>query len=46
MCYQRRYYADALKSLEEAFLIADPTLEQRTKSKKGSLILSFFFFFF
>jgi len=35
MCYQRRYYADALKSLEEAFLIADPTLEQRTKSKKG-----------
>jgi len=33
--YQRGQYNYALKYLEEAFLIADPTLEQRTKLKKG-----------
>ncbi|ORX48424.1 DnaJ-domain-containing protein [Piromyces finnis] len=33
--YQRRKYTNALKYLEEAFLIADPTLEQRIKLRDG-----------
>ncbi|ORX75074.1 DnaJ-domain-containing protein [Anaeromyces robustus] len=37
--YYQKHFIDALKYLEEAFLIADPTLEQRTKLKKGVSIL-------
>ncbi|KAL6600127.1 hypothetical protein U3516DRAFT_762236, partial [Neocallimastix sp. 'constans'] len=37
--YCQKHYINALTFLEEAFLIADPTLEQRTKSTNGVSIL-------
>jgi len=36
--YCQKHYINALTFLEEAFLIADPTLEQRTKSTNGIYI--------